>query len=74
MTVLSRLVASLPDRDVENNFLQLTVSSSRITPEYNNIFVDTRTVLSDIFNNIICLYSLTGHRQLIEVNTAMILF
>ncbi|XP_050527648.1 E3 ubiquitin-protein ligase RNF123-like isoform X2 [Daktulosphaira vitifoliae] len=66
MAILSRFVAITQDRDVEDNFIQSTNVFKRISSEYNNIFVDTRSVLSDIFNNIICLYSIAGHKQLVE--------
>lgn len=64
ISVLTRLIGNAENRNA--NTFGAVIDSSRVF-SFDHLPTDKMHILSVLLNNIICLYHIAGHRQLVEV-------
>jgi hypothetical protein len=61
---LTRIIGNAEDRNA-NNYSHATISDRVFS--FDNLPTDKLHILSLLLNNVICLYYIAGHKQLVDV-------
>lgn len=65
ITILTRAISNAEDRSTSNNSVARTILNRLLAVDH--LPTDKKHILSVLLNNIICLYHIVGHKQIIEV-------
>ncbi|XP_050423164.1 E3 ubiquitin-protein ligase RNF123-like [Adelges cooleyi] len=65
MAVLTRFITEAQERSANVNMNSSAILRGMLS-SHSNLPTDKRSVLSEMLNNVVCLYNIAGHKQLIE--------